>query len=63
MKTTIYPQLKRSYLLTLFIALSGSSLPASAEIDLTGLYSGLQYSSSEFKSTNGSTETASNGHI
>ncbi len=63
MKTTIYPQLKQPYLLILFIALSGSSLPVSAEIDLTGLYSGLQYSSSEYKSTNGSTETASNGHI
>ena len=35
MKTTIYPQLKRPYPLILFIALTGSSLPASAEITLS----------------------------
>ncbi len=64
MKTTIYPKLKQSYLLIIFIALSVSSLPASAEFDFSGLYTGLQYSSSEYESkNNGSSEDVSSGHL
>jgi len=64
MKTTIYPKLKQSYLLIIFIALSVSSLPASAEFDFSGLYTGLQYSSTKYKAVNGATSaTASDGHL
>ncbi len=64
MKTTNYPQMKLSWFLMLLVFLTGLTSPASAEIDLTGLYSGLQYSSTEFKADDsGSTESASNGHI
>jgi len=63
MKTTSNPHIKQTAIL-LLLAVAGLSTPAVAEIDLTGLYSGLQYSSSEFKSVIGnSKESVETGHI
>lgn len=64
MKTKLCPHINQPGILILLIALSAASTPALAEFDFSGLYSGLQYSSSEFKATSStSTSTVSNGHI
>lgn len=68
MKTNLYPQINPPAFLVLLITLSGFSSSAFAEIDFSGLYSGMQYSSSEFKArtsttTSTTTTTVNNGHI
>jgi len=54
-----------SYSFVLLIALTGLSLPVAAEIDLTGLYAGVQFSSSkdQFVPDNGSKVNNNKGHM
>lgn len=64
MKTKLCPHINQPGILILLIALSGVSPAAIAEFDFSGLYSGLQYSSSEFKATSSSSkQSVSNGHV
>jgi len=65
MKNTSSLTNQQSYIFVLLIALTGLSLPVSAEIDMTGLYAGVQFSTSkdQFLPDTGPTVNNNKGHL